>query len=204
MRWRIRPAEDADAGALADICIATGDPDARYADPRPIPDIWLLPYLRFATRWCLVAEDDPGILGYLVATDDTLAFASRTEADWWPALRRRHPLPDPDDERPQAQLVRRLHAGVLTDLPFLDAFPAQLHIQLVPRARRQGLGTRLMNQLLQALREAGVAGVHLGVSADNAAAIAFYERLGFSTLESHPWGRWMGLRLTSVTASPSA
>ncbi len=203
--WRTRPAEAADAGTLADICVATGDAgrDASglYPDPRLLADIWLLPYLRFECRWCRVAEDDDGLAGYVVAAADTLEFARRTEAEWWPALRRRHALPDPDDERPQAQLTRRLHAGVLTDLPFLDAYPAHLHIDLLPRAQHQGLGTRLMKELLQALREAGVAGVHLGVAADNPAAIAFYQRLGFSVLEPHPWGRWMGLPLAALTAS---
>jgi ribosomal protein S18 acetylase RimI-like enzyme len=198
----VRAAASADEAALAAICVATGDAAYRSVAPDLIADIWLRPYLRFAMPWCRVAEDDAGVAGYIVAADDTQAFASRTEAAWWPALRRQHPLPDPADERPRAQLVRRLHAGVLVDLDFLPDYPAHLHINLLPRAQGIGLGQRLMASLLAALRDARVGGVHLGVSAQNTRAIAFYEQQGFVPLEQHPWGAWMGLRLAmpGVTA----
>lgn len=202
--FRLRRAEPGDHAALADICIATGDAggDARhlYAEPQLLAEIYVLPYAVVEPQWCWVADDDEGVAGYLVATPDTLAFARRTEAQWWPALRRRHPLPDPDNESGQAQLTRRLHVGVLTDLPFLDTHPAHLHIDLLPRAQRQGVGQRLMATLLQALTDEGVPGVHLSVAARNVAASRFYERVGFDTLDSAAWGRWMGLRLPAVTA----
>jgi ribosomal protein S18 acetylase RimI-like enzyme len=191
----VRAATLADEAALAAICIETADAAYRDAEPELIADIWLRPYLRFATPWCRVAEDDAGVAGYIVAVDDTAGFAARTDAAWWPALRRRHPLPDPADERPRAQLVRRLHAGVLVDLDFLPDHPAHLHINLLPRAQGVGLGKQLMASLLHALRDAQVPGVHLGVSAQNTRAIAFYEAQGFVPLEQHEWGDWMGLLL---------
>ncbi len=43
-----------------------------------------------------------------------------------------------------------------------------------------------MQTFLDALREAGVPGVHLGVSTANPGAIAFYRRLGFTPLEEAP------------------
>ncbi len=194
----LRLAEPGDEPALADICVRTGhhggDASGVYPDASALAQIYLLPYLHLEPAWCWVAEDAAGVAGYLVATPDTLTLARRAESQWWPALKRRHPLPDPDDERPQAQLTRRLHAGVLTDLPFLDDYPAHLHIDLLPRARRQGIGRRLMDTLLQALADHGVPGVHLGVSNLNPGAIAFYERLGFVVLERASWGLWMGRR----------
>lgn len=197
----IRAARPGDEPALAEICIATGDGGrdarARYPEPEVLADIFLRPYLRFAPAWCRVAEDDRSVCGYVVATPDTLDFARRTEAAWWPALRRRHPLPDPGDDRPQAQLVRRLHAGVLDDLPFLRSHPAHLHIDLLPHAQGRGVGTRLMTDLLGALEHAGVPGVHLGVAAGNARALAFYAALGFEPLERHGWGCWLGRRLAA-------
>ncbi|HEV7915817.1 MAG TPA: GNAT family N-acetyltransferase [Albitalea sp.] len=194
--FHLRRADTHDHPALAAICIATGDHggDARslYADPQLLADIYVLPYAVVEPDWCWVAEDGGGVAGYLVATPDTLDFARRTEAQWWPALRRRHPLPDPDDGRAQAQLVRRLHAGTLTELPFLATHPAHLHIDLLPRAQRQGVGRRLMATLQQSLDAAGVNGLHLAVSARNPGAIALYERLGFAVLQRGDWGQWMG------------
>ncbi|WP_280153270.1 GNAT family N-acetyltransferase [Piscinibacter sp. XHJ-5] len=197
--WYVRHPQAADRPALIDICLRTGhdggDARSRYADPGLLAEIFLLPYLELEPLWCWLGEDDAGIAGYIVATPDTREYASRGEQQWWPALRRRHPLPDPDREGPQADLTRRAHAGVPTHMDFLDTHPAHLHIDLLPRAQGRGLGAHLMATLLEPLQTAGVPGVHLGVSASNPRANAFYERLAFEVLEQAAWGRWMGRRL---------
>jgi len=45
------------------------------------------------------------------------------------------------------------------------------------------------------LRERGVTGLHLAASADNAGAIAFYPRVGFTAIPSHPGVQAFGLHL---------
>lgn len=193
---RYRPA---DLPALYEVCLRTGwhggDAAGHCRDARLLGDIFAGPYAALEPELIFVAEDGLGVAGHVLATADTAGFALRTEAHWWPAARRRHPLPDPDDERPAAWMVRALHQGVLADMPFLAGYPAHLHIGLLPRAQRRGLGVALIERCVDALRSRGVPGVHLGVSALNPRAIGFYEHLGFETLESHAWGRWMGLGL---------
>lgn len=54
-----------------------------------------------------------------------------------------------------------------------------LGIGLAPSHRDQGLGARLINSVLAASRDRGLARVSLHVRADNARAIRLYERLGF-------------------------
>jgi ribosomal protein S18 acetylase RimI-like enzyme len=66
----------------------------------------------------------------------------------------------------------------------VDAFPAHLHINLLPSVQGQGLGRELIRTMLTALRERGIPAVHLGVSATNVSASAFYRRLGFTELAS--------------------
>ncbi len=61
----------------------------------------------------------------------------------------------------------------------LAAYPSHLHIDVLPRQQGQGLGGRLMQSLLDALRQAGSTGVHLVVSAGNPNAIGFYHHQGF-------------------------
>ncbi|AKJ26746.1 GNAT family N-acetyltransferase [Caldimonas brevitalea] len=195
----IRPYRSGDLASLYEICLRTGwhgeDATAHHADPRLLGDVYAAPYAALEPALVFVAEDASGVVGYVLGTADSVRYAQACERHWWPALRRRHALPDPDDERGDAALVRVIHQGLPTDLPFLADHPAHLHIDLLPRGQGQGLGRALMTRFMQALRERGVPGVHLGVSAHNPRAIAFYERYGFSTLETHPWGRWMGLRL---------
>jgi len=198
---RLRPTRPDDAAALAEICIRTGhhgqDARAVYDDPALLAEIFVLPYATLESPWCWVWEDEAGVAGYIVGTPDTRAFARRTEALWWPRLRRQHPLPAAHDSSPQAQLHRRLYADVTAGLPFLDSHPAHLHIDLLPRAQGCGWGTQLMATFVQALQKAGVPGVHLGVSALNPGAVTFYRRVGFEVLQQPAWGLWMGRRFTA-------
>lgn len=193
---QLRPARPGDTAQLTDICVQTGHRgrDARsvYTDPSLLAELYLLPYLALDAAWCWVGEDDDGVAGYVVGTPDTRAFARDAEALCWPRLRAQHPLPAADDTSLQARLTRALHAGTATDLPFLDSHPAHLHIDLLPRAQGQGHGARLLGVFIDSLRSAAVPGVHLGVSAHNPRAIAFYRRQGFVTLRDAGWGLWMG------------
>jgi ribosomal protein S18 acetylase RimI-like enzyme len=77
----------------------------------------------------------------------------------------------------------------------VDEFPAHLHIDLLERARDQGLGKVLVERLLGDLRERGIPGVHLDVAADNPNGIGFYRHLGFFEVGVQPGSVLMGLRL---------
>lgn len=50
----------------------------------------------------------------------------------------------------------------------------------------QGVGRRLLSELATAARSAGCTHMLLEVRADNAAAIALYERCGFATISTRP------------------
>jgi [ribosomal protein S18]-alanine N-acetyltransferase len=49
-----------------------------------------------------------------------------------------------------------------------------------PALQQRGIGRRLTQWLLESARVAGIASIDLELRADNAAALAFYRRLGFS------------------------
>ena len=99
-------------------------------------------------------------------------------------LRARYPLPDPEDASPDADLIRSIHAGHPAH-PDLGAYPAHLHIDLLPVAQGHGLGRKLIETFLNQLRTLGVPAVHLGVSALNPRAIGFYERIGFHRIKAY-------------------
>jgi ribosomal protein S18 acetylase RimI-like enzyme len=65
------------------------------------------------------------------------------------------------------------------DLEFAgpDAFVTELFVE--PAARRDGLGTRLLEAAVSSLRAAGAAAVHLLVRPTNRAARSLYARRGF-------------------------
>lgn len=55
-------------------------------------------------------------------------------------------------------------------------------IDVLAANRRRGLGTQLMEEAHRRLRDRGVASVSLETALDNAAAIRFYEKLGYTTV----------------------
>lgn len=56
-----------------------------------------------------------------------------------------------------------------------------LGIALLPRARRRGVGARLMDAAIQAAWAKGLTRIELSVRADNLRAKALYERFGFAS-----------------------
>jgi ribosomal protein S18 acetylase RimI-like enzyme len=63
-----------------------------------------------------------------------------------------------------------------------EAYPSHLHIDLLERARGRGHGRRMLEQVMERLRQRGSPGAHLGVSMMNTPAFGFYQRLGFREL----------------------
>jgi GNAT superfamily N-acetyltransferase len=100
----------------------------------------------------------------------------------------RHPSPGPATaHRPvytEAQLIADGGDPERMRMVELHAYPAHLHIDLLPGLQGRGLGRRLIDRLRAALADRGVPAVHLGLDPANTGARAFYERLGFHELPS--------------------
>lgn len=150
----------------------------------------------------LVDADDGSVVGYCLATLDSAAFVAACRAQFYPTLVTPlvgTPLLAPavvDAARFDARLtfaesLRVAAARDLRGVAPIDAlqarhyaqYPAHLHIDVLPRAQGAGRGAELLAAMLAALRDAGVAGVHLVAAAGNARARALYERFGFALLE---------------------
>lgn len=78
---------------------------------------------------------------------------------------------------------------------FGKKYPAHLHIDINHEFTGNGNGTRLMQTLLEHLKNKGVKGVMLIVGAHNTAAVRFYKRNGFKILCSIGGGTAMAKEL---------
>jgi GNAT superfamily N-acetyltransferase len=200
----IRKAVPQDLPHFYDICLKTGDngkdASAFFYDPWLLGQYYAAPYLFFPGTLCFTALDGGIPRGYIISAPDTAAFDAWMESVWLPPLRRRYPSPYPEErtrspyEAKIALLLHRPHPSRPAP-PWLAAYPAHLHIDLLPEIQGRGCGRRLMESLWAALRENAVPGVHLGVSRLNAGAIAFYRRLGFSQIEEDNDGYTLALKL---------
>jgi ribosomal protein S18 acetylase RimI-like enzyme len=195
----IRPFAPPDLDALYEICLRTGDAgrDATslVADPRLFGELYAAPYAVLEPAHAFVLDDGQGrAVGYVLGALDTVAFAARCEAEWWPALRRRHPL-RPDGTTLDDLLVMLLHHPSTAGPEVLDPYPSHLHIDLLPEVQSQGWGRRLLDTLFDALREDGSTGVHWGVSVRNERALGFYRHLGCTELAGDRLTHTFGVRL---------
>jgi ribosomal protein S18 acetylase RimI-like enzyme len=185
----IRSARAGDAQGAYHVCLKTGD-HGRDGEPfyRDDPDalgrIFVGPYLAFEPELSLILEDADGICGYALGAFDSRAFYARYDAEWRPILCARFPAPS-GDPRAWTRVQEVYHWYHEPDYfcpePY-EAHPSHLHIDLLPRAQGRGHGRRMLERIMQTLRERGSPGVHLGVSARNTPARGFYGKLGFREL----------------------
>lgn len=187
----------ADLPGLYEVCHLTG-----YAgqDATPVvSDRWLLghyfaaPYLVRDPSWCWVAADDAGVAGYLVSTPDTRSFVEWMNRDWLPAVQGLYPQTAAEWSGFETWLRSLIHAPA-TSPDFVDEYPAHLHIDFLPRAQGQGLGTRFVGSFLDQLKTQGIPGFHLGVGTTNTKAQAFYAKLGFRVIRETPGALYLGLK----------
>ncbi|EDP66867.1 GCN5-related N-acetyltransferase [alpha proteobacterium BAL199] len=210
----IRGYRPEDLDDLYRIALATGDAggdaSALYRDSRLIGHVYAGPYATLLPETVLVAEDSGGVAGYILGAVDTRAFEIRQEAEWWPALRRRYPDPvsvPPEYRTPDQQRCHRIHHPLGMPDAIVGDHPSHLHINLLPRQQRRGVGRRLVERWLGLAQAMGSHGVHLGVNSANRAAVTFYRANGFRELDcpvaSAPLAIWFVIGLNPSATSDS-
>ena len=185
----MRAARRDDRDAAYQVCLQTGNhgEDASLLfrdDPDALGRIFVGPYLEFEPELSLILEDDLGVCGYALGAFDSRAFYARYEAEWRPRLVAQFAAPDGDGRSwTHSQRVHQVyhHPDYFCPEPYAR-YPSHLHIDLLPRAQGRGHGRRMLSRIMDALRERGSPGAHLGVSPLNTRAQGFYRRLGFEEL----------------------
>jgi len=185
-----RAAEAHDLDRFYAISLATGhhgaDASHLYDDPKMVGHIYSAPYLKIAPDLCFVAVDNLGVAGYVVGALDTQAFERLLEGQWWPALRATYDAPDENQRANWSADQRRsfiIHHPERTPVELARAYPAHLHMNLLPRLQGQGVGPKLLTLWLDKTRALGATAVHLGANTQNPGAIGFWKKHGFKSLE---------------------
>lgn len=196
----IRPYHPTDLTSLYRICRLTADDgeDASplYSDPDLLGHYYAAPYAVLEPDLCFILTQNDMPIGYILGTRDSVEFEQRCEADWFPPLRKRYPIA-PDDAHYTATdklAIGWLHQGHQADAE-LSAYPAHLHIDILPAGQGNGWGRQLMHTFWQKLRALGVPAVHLGVSKSNPRAVGFYRHLGYHQIADYGSAIVFGYRL---------
>lgn len=159
-------------------------------------DRWVGPYLKSAHAHSFVLQDNHGVCGYAMTALDTKAFFLDMVKEYLPAHVTESGLESDDASSTVSSSSEAsstapskwtptdfcIASGIWPPEVVYAQWPAHLHIHTLPRARGQGNEVRLLNNLLQYLRERHVRGVHVEIGAHDEGARDFYERLGFRRL----------------------
>ncbi|MBT1091959.1 N-acetyltransferase [Streptomyces sp. Tu102] len=180
----IRLYRPGDREAVEDICVRTahlgGDSRPHYRDPGIFPAAFAVPYAVLEPDLAFVLDDGDGrAVGYVVGAADTPRFVAAFRTRWLPSTAGRYPRPKGPPRTPDEELAGLLHDPERMLVPEVAAYPAHLHIDLLPGWQGRGHGRALMRTLLKALGDKGVPAVHLTMVTANTPARAFYDRLGF-------------------------
>jgi ribosomal protein S18 acetylase RimI-like enzyme len=187
--FRLRQGRAQDQAAAYYVCLKTGDhgrdgePFYRE-DPNALGRVFVGPYLAYEPQLSLILEDDQGVCGYAFGAIDSHQFYQRYEQQWRPALCDQFPIPQGDPAHwTRSQMVHSWYhcPDYYCPEPYCQ-YPSHMHIDLLERARGSGWGRRMMEKVMENLKQLGSPGVHLGVSVRNTPALAFYQKLGFHEL----------------------
>ncbi len=194
----IRPFHLSDLGALYDICLRTGNSgkDARklYGDSEILGHYFAAPYVAFEPELCFILDNHTRPLGYILGTSDSRRYLHWTEQHWFPLLRQRYAR----ERENFTQKDRYLRELILRGYVFkeeLAEYPAHLHIDILPEGQGRGMGRKLMEAFMAALRKKNTPALHLEVGLSNPGAIAFYRRMGFSTIAEYEKSLALGIKL---------
>ena len=187
---KLRLAKSADMEDFYVIAHATGNVGADashiYGDQKILGHVYAAPYLTLMPDLCFVAEDEKGVAGYVVGAPDSAGFEALMEKHWWPDLRAAYEAPDiekKDSWSAEKGLIDRIFHPSHLYSELAEAYPAHVHLNLLPRIQGQGIGPKLFDLWWKTARELGVKKCHVGVSPKNEGAVKFWKKCGFSSLE---------------------
>ncbi|HEY1929932.1 MAG TPA: GNAT family N-acetyltransferase [Caulobacteraceae bacterium] len=199
----IRPFQAGDLRALYAVALQTGDAgqdaSALHQDGDLVGHVYAAPYALLEPDLAIVAADEAGVAGYVVGATDTDAWHDRLEREWWPDLRSRYADPSGTPYRTwSADQCRAfiIHHPQPPPAEVVRAFPAHIHLNLLPRLQGQGVGARLLAAWFDAAGQRDSGPAHVGVNHTNARGLRFWAAQGFERLDipREVGGRtvWMG------------
>ena len=201
----IRQGVLSDIPYLYEICLKTGyngnDASAFFADPYLIGHYYVAPYVLYQKGICFVAEYENYPKGYIVAVPDTETYKKWLEEYWLPPLRKQFSENNKSYTEKENSIINLINKQQYpidkNNLPWLIDYPAHLHIDLLPIIQRKGIGSKLIENLLNELKKQNVSGIYFNVDITNSNAVNFYNKMGFSVIKEQEWGFTMGKQISN-------
>ncbi|KZS87372.1 hypothetical protein SISNIDRAFT_460986 [Sistotremastrum niveocremeum HHB9708] len=192
----LREATEADKPVIAHISLLTADAGTSADHLLTIKELpplaWALPYISLPTGFGYVLVkrgDEDGakeeVMGYIVATSDTVKWREAALTIWEPPLKIKYPLemldsPEFDLTELDKYFIKRIHHPITYAQEMLDFSPAHFHISILPELQGQGWGRKMIVKVAERLKEIDptMEGVWNGIEPRNLPSIRFYTKIG--------------------------
>ena len=169
------------------LCLANANHlDKPFEDRRYILIMYCNYYIEQEPENCFVAvnEEDKAI-GYIICSESYKKYRERFNRYYIPQARSLG-----------FSYYVKAKLDMLSHAMFAKKYPAHLHIDIDDNYQRLGIGTRLMNQLVDHFKAKGVKpGLMLVVGANNEQGRNFYKKYGYKELAVTKMGVAMGIEL---------
>ncbi len=179
----LRTAKVTDLPDLLRVCLETGDSgkDATHLHKLPelVGDIYVAPYVIHEPDLAYALLSEKRVVGYLLGVLDTRAFESLLVDKYWPLAKAKYQHFKTEITDSDRELLKDLDKQGFSDESLTAKYPSHLHIDIVEAHQGAGYGKSMIAFLLEELKAAGSAGVHLHMSASNDRARGFYKKFGF-------------------------
>jgi ribosomal protein S18 acetylase RimI-like enzyme len=180
----IRKYQESDRAQVQTICLATGSDQA--TQNKAFQDMLLTAFCNYYIEQepdnCFVATDGQKAIGYILCAENADVWAKNFQELYV--------------DRMDNEAMKPFYSGIMNSpLQFASEYPAHLHIDILPEYQRMGIGSKLMNALVQHLKDKGIRGLMLSVACDNVKGRQFYKKYGFQVLAETPHEIVMGIQL---------
>ena len=179
----LRTAKITDLPDLLRVCLETGDSgkDATHLHKLPdlVGEIYVAPYVIHEPDLAYALLSEKRVVGYLLGVLDTRAFESLLVDKYWPLAKAKYQHFKTEITDSDRELLKDLDKQGFSDESLTAKYPSHLHIDIVEAHQGAGYGKSMIAFLLEELKAAGSAGVHLHMSASNDRARGFYKKFGF-------------------------
>lgn len=167
---KIRPYQEKDFENCREICYVTSHGFDAPNKKQALYNMYCDYYLKFEPDTCFVAvNDNDEAIGYILCADNYQEYEKKY---------RKYFMGDLKKLSLSFYLMR--HFDMILRRKLAKTFPAHMHIDIKPEGQRQGLGHKLVDELVKALKAKGVKGVFLIVGKGNEKGVNFYTKYGFN------------------------
>lgn len=168
----IRKYEEKDYENVCYACLHSEDDDTSEELGEFVLNTFCRYYIDNEPDNCFVVDDDGKAVGYVICAENYDKFKKIYDEEYFPRA----------ISHGESRVEWATEAYILHE-KFKDDYPAHLHIDILPKYQRMGLGGKLISALCDHLISKNICGVMLSTGTKNITANNFYKKYGFKELE---------------------